>query len=261
VDLDAIEAVKDLTEIHRANLELSEVQDLTDMVVKHSMTQADAAAHWNRTQESPEKKVALSTVSKYVRHFQENKDYFSPQKRGPKGLLSDAEKEDLLRLTAMMRRLGWQLCAKRFRALARGIALAKETIVKSWARTGITLALTGEQPTEIHKGQERQVPIVFQEYEQAYAEDGDLDAIVALGEAEEEPAPVVAVPPAAVVIAPRTAVEALQALAPPPPAAKKAPGRPPKPKEPPKPPTGCQDIRKFFRVVKRDREDGGNDEI
>ena len=105
------------------NLTEAEIKLLTDMVVQKGMLQVDAVAVWNKEHHGQSRKtVSATTLSRYVNHFVQNKTYFVPAKRGPKGLLSDAEKNYLLDLTVVMRRLGWQLCSKRFRALARGVA-------------------------------------------------------------------------------------------------------------------------------------------
>ena len=105
----------------RSTLTPEEIKELTDLVVKSNKTQADAVTFWNRNHEDPHKKISKSAVSKYVSWYVTNKEYFASHKRGPKGLLSDVEIKELLQITAVMRRVGWQLSAPRFRSIARGI--------------------------------------------------------------------------------------------------------------------------------------------
>ena len=98
-------------------------------------------------------------------------------------------------------------------------ALSKGSVVTSWARTGITKALTGVQPQ--HKDRKTgllvEVPIVFDDYVALGAEEGALEALADFG--GDEGADVVEgvavhVPLAAHVA--RSSAVALAALAPPP---------------------------------------------
>ena len=101
------------------------------------------------------------------------------------------------------------------------------------------------------------VPIVFDDFVALGAEQGALDSLDLFGGNEEvavDDSPV-RVPPAAHV--PRTTASALAALAPP--APKPKVGRP---KAVPQRPAGTPDIRGFFSIKKRDRDDDDHgDEI
>ena len=128
-----------------------------------------------------------------------------------------------------------------------------------WAKTGITKAMTGIQPQHLDRKTHLMVdvPIVFDDFVALGAEQGALDSLDLFGGNEEvavDDSPV-RVPPAAHV--PRTTASALAALAPP--APKPKVGRP---KAVPQRPAGTPDIRGFFSIKKRDRDDDDHcDEI
>ena len=152
---------------------------------------------------------------------------------------------------------------RKYTCLASAIdALSKGSVVTSWARTGITKALTGVQPQ--HKDRKTgllvEVPIVFDDYVALGAEEGALEALADFG--GDEGADVVEgvavhVPLAAHVA--RSSAVALAALAPPPPKPKVG-----RPKVVPQRPAGTPDIRQFFPIPKkrdRDDDDGFKDDM